>query len=122
MIKDQSNKPIDKRPNEKFTEDIKKKYQDFAKEHLGFEFNDVALFITALTHKSYVNEHRNIRVEHYERLEFLGDAILELVSSDFLYRNFHEQEGIMTAWRASLVRTESIGAASEEIEIGRAHV
>lgn len=105
----------DKRPKEQFTKDLVEKYQSFAKEHLGFEFNDISLFITALTHKSYVNEHRNISVVHNERLEYLGDAILELVTSDFLFRNFDEPEGIMTAWRSALVRTESIYAASEEI-------
>ena len=110
-----SAKTEDKRQNEQYSRDTLDEYQKFAKEHLGFEFNDVTLFITALTHKSYVNEHRNTKIEHNERLEFLGDAILELVTSDFLYRNFCEPEGIMTAWRSALVRTESIYAASEEI-------
>ncbi len=105
----------DNRPAEKFNKDTIDLYQNFAKEHLGFEFNDITLFITALTHRSYVNEHRNMHIEHNERLEFLGDAILELVTSDFLFRNFSEPEGIMTAWRSALVRTESICEASEEI-------
>jgi len=104
----------DKKP-EQFTKEMLDTYQDFAKEHLGFEFNDITLFITALTHKSYVNEHKNTKIVHNERLEFLGDAILELVTSDFLFRNFSEPEGIMTAWRSALVRTESICEASEEI-------
>lgn len=89
-------------------------YQEFAKEKLGFEFNDINLLVTALTHRSYVNEHKSSS-EHNERLEFLGDAILEMVSSDFLYRNYSEPEGIMTAWRAALVRTESIGDAGKEL-------
>ncbi|MBQ6486106.1 ribonuclease III [Candidatus Saccharibacteria bacterium] len=105
----------DKRPPEHFTRDTLDKYQEFAKEHLGFEFHDITLFITALTHRSYVNEYKKIHIEHNERLEFLGDAILELVTSDFLYRNFNEPEGIMTPWRSALVRTESIAEASEEI-------
>lgn len=108
-------KTEDGRAPEKFNKDTIDLYQNFAKEHLGFEFNDITLFITALTHRSYVNEHRNMHIEHNERLEFLGDAILELVTSDFLYRNFDEPEGIMTAWRSALVRTESICEASEEI-------
>ncbi len=90
------------------------KYQDFAKEKLGFEFNDINLLVTALTHRSYVNEHKTAH-EHNERLEYLGDAVLELVSSDFLYRNYDFPEGIMTAVRAALVRTESIGAAGREL-------
>ena len=59
-------------------------YQQFAKEKLGFEFKDINLLITALTHRSYVNEHKKSATEHNERLEFLGDAVLELVTSDFL--------------------------------------
>lgn len=86
-------------------------YQDFAREKLGFEFGNIQLLITALTHRSYVNEHKKSTSEHNERLEFLGDAVLELVVTDYLYRNFDEQEGILTNWRAALVRTESIGAA-----------
>ena len=90
-------------------------YKEFAKEKLGFEFNDIMLLVTALTHRSYVNEHRASTIDHNERLEFLGDAVLELVSSDFLYRNYDEPEGIMTALRAALVRTESIGNAGKEL-------
>ncbi len=97
------------------TPDQKQAYQDFAKEKLGFEFNDIDLLITALTHRSYVNEHKKSVKEHNERLEFLGDAVLELVSSDFLYRNYSEPEGIMTAWRSALVRTESIGESGEAL-------
>lgn len=90
-------------------------YQDFAKTKLGFEFKDINLLITALTHRSYVNEHKKSASAHNERLEFLGDAVLELVTSDFLYRNYHQPEGIMTAWRSALVRTESIGAAGQKL-------
>jgi ribonuclease-3 len=90
-------------------------YQDFAKEKLGFEFTNIQLLITALTHRSYVNEHKKSVNEHNERLEFLGDAVLELVVTDFLFRNYNEPEGILTNWRAALVRTESIGAAGVEL-------
>ncbi len=93
-------------------------YQNFAREKLGFEFHDIKLLMTALTHRSYVNEHKQSARDHNERLEFLGDAVLELVTSDFLYRNFDEPEGTMTAWRSALVRTESIGAAGEELGYG----
>jgi ribonuclease-3 len=80
-------------------------YQDFAREHLGFEFKDIQLLITALTHRSYVNEHKKSVTEHNERFEFLGDAVLELVVTDYLFKNFTEQEGILTSWRAALART-----------------
>lgn len=86
-------------------------YQDFAKQKLGFEFENIQLLITALTHRSYVNEHKKSVSEHNERLEFLGDAVLELVVTDYLYKNHAEPEGVLTSWRAALVRTESIGAA-----------
>ncbi len=90
-------------------------YQDFAREKLGFEFGDIQLLITALTHRSYVNEHKKSVNEHNERLEFLGDAVLELAVTDFLFNNFSEPEGILTSWRSSLVRTESIGDAGDKL-------
>lgn len=90
-------------------------YQAFAKEHLGGEFQNLDLLITAFTHRSYLNEHRKTVSEHNERLEFLGDAVLELVVTEFLYGNYSEPEGILTNWRSSLVRTESIGAAATRL-------
>lgn len=90
-------------------------YRDFAREKLGFEFSDIQLLVTALTHRSYVNEHRKSVSEHNERLEFLGDAVLELVVTDYLFKNFGEPEGILTSWRAALVRTESIGDAGDRL-------
>ena len=90
-------------------------YQDFARKYLGFEYNNIQLLITALTHRSYVNEHKKSVSEHNERLEFLGDAVLELVVTDYLFNTFSEPEGILTSWRAALVRTESIGDAGEKL-------
>lgn len=90
-------------------------YQDWAKENLGFEFSDIQLLITALTHRSYVNEHKKSVSEHNERLEFLGDAVLELAVTDYLFHNYDEPEGILTSWRAALVRTESIGDAGAKL-------
>lgn len=92
-------------------------YQEFARERLGFEFTNLDLLVTALTHRSYVNEHKSVS-EHNERLEFLGDAVLELVVTKYLYEHFTEPEGVLTAWRAALVRTESIGAAGEALGYG----
>lgn len=93
-------------------------YQAFAREKLGFEFTNIDLLITALTHRSYVNEHKKSVSEHNERLEFLGDAVLELAVTEYLYANFSEPEGILTAWRAALVRTESIGDAGDKLGYG----
>lgn len=90
-------------------------YQDFARESLGFEFSNLDLLITALTHRSYVNEHKKSAREHNERLEFLGDAVLELAVTDFLFNNYSEPEGILTSWRAALVRTESISDAGQKL-------
>ena len=93
-------------------------YQDFAREKLGFEFTNLDLLITALTHRSYVNEHRKSVHHHNERLEFLGDAVLELAVTEYLFTHFSEPEGILTAWRAALVRTESIGDAGDKLGYG----
>lgn len=90
-------------------------YQEFAREKLGFEFDDIEILVTAFTHRSYMNEHKKSAKVHNERLEFLGDAVLELAVTDYLYRNYDEPEGILTSWRSALVRTESIGAAGEAL-------
>jgi len=87
-------------------------YQTFAREKLGANFNNVDLLVMAFTHRSYLNEHKKTVKEHNERLEFLGDAVLELVVTEYLYAQYDEPEGILTNWRSSLVRTESIGAAA----------
>jgi len=91
-------------------------YQAFATDKLGVTFKDIQLLITAFTHRSYLNEHKKTVSEHNERLEFLGDAVLELVSTEYLYGNFSEPEGVLTNWRSSLVRTESISAAASRYE------
>src|SRR4051812_4026224 len=87
------------------------KYQAFAKEHFG-GFKDIDLLVTAFTHRSYINEHKKTAYEHNERLEFLGDAVLELIVTEYLYNTYSEPEGILTNWRSALVRTESISAAA----------
>lgn len=87
-------------------------YQTFAKEKIGITYDNIELLVTAFTHRSYVNEHKKTAREHNERLEFLGDAVLELVVTEYLFNNFSEPEGILTNWRSALVRTESIGAAA----------
>ena len=95
------------------TADEAERYQEFAREKLGFEFKNIDLLVAALTHRSYHNEHKES--PHNERLECLGDAVLEMVTSDYLYRHFVQPEGVMTSWRSSLVRTESIGAAGRDL-------
>ena len=90
-------------------------YQQLANDKLGGEFANLDVLITAFTHRSYLNEHKKTVKEHNERLEFLGDAVLELVVTEYLYSNFSEPEGILTNWRSALVRTESISAAGERL-------
>lgn len=92
------------------------KYLDFSKATLGVEFKNKDLLLLAFTHRSYVNEHRKTVSEHNERLEFLGDAVLELIVTDHLYGNYQEPEGVLTNWRSALVRTESIGAAAKRLD------
>lgn len=91
-------------------------YRQFALSTLGTDFQDIELLVTAFTHRSYVNEHRKTAKDHNERLEFLGDAVLELVVTDYLFNNFTEPEGVLTNWRSALVRTESISTAAKTME------
>lgn len=90
-------------------------YQTFAQDKIGVTFSNLDLLVTALTHRSYVNEHKKTVKEHNERLEFLGDAVLELVVTEYLYGNYPDPEGVLTNWRSALVRTESIGAAASRL-------
>jgi ribonuclease-3 len=96
-------------------QDVSPPYIQFATDTLGVEFNNIELLITAFTHRSYLNEHKKTVFEHNERLEFLGDAVLELVVTEFLYGTYDDPEGILTNWRSALVRTESIGAAADRL-------
>jgi len=89
-------------------------YKKFAENTLRVHFDDINLLVTAFTHRSYVNEHRKTAKEHNERLEFLGDAVLELVVTEYLYKNYEDPEGTLTNWRSSLVRTESISDAAKQ--------
>jgi ribonuclease-3 len=91
-------------------------YIQFAQDKLGVTFQQVDVLVTAFTHRSYLNEHRKTVKEHNERLEFLGDAVLELVVTEYLYNHYSEPEGILTNWRSALVRTESIGGAAARLE------
>lgn len=92
-------------------------YRKFAEEKLNLTFNKIELLVTAFTHRSYLNEHKKSVKEHNERLEFLGDAVLELVVTEFLYDKYDEPEGVLTNWRSALVRTESIGDAAQKLDM-----
>ncbi|GLO65962.1 MULTISPECIES: ribonuclease III [Oceanobacillus] len=89
-------------------------------EHLGISFKQKALLKEAFTHSSYVNEHRKQRLSDNERLEFLGDAVLELAVSQYLYRNNKDMpEGEMTKLRAAIVCEPSLKNFAEELEFGK---
>ena len=89
----------------------------FAKQ-LGVSFNKPELLIEALTHRSYLNEHHDYTGSHNERLEFLGDAVLELATTDFLFNKFPTKtEGELTAYRASLVNTVSLALSAQALGV-----
>tara|TARA_B100000508_G_scaffold140089_1_gene140096 strand:+ start:4198 stop:4914 length:717 start_codon:yes stop_codon:yes gene_type:complete len=91
---------------------------DKIQELLGVQFTDTTHLLSAVTHRSYLNEHREATWDHNERLEFLGDAVLELVVTDYLFAKYPEKpEGELTAVRAALVNTTSLSAASEQLGI-----
>jgi ribonuclease-3 len=88
-------------------------------ETLGYDFNDLALLQRSLTHRSFINESPDQALEDNERLEFLGDAVLDMVSSDLLYNRYPEMpEGRMTSMRAALVRTETLARLASYLGIG----
>lgn len=89
-------------------------------ERIGYSFKDIALLKQALTHSSYANEQKINKLPNYERLEFLGDAVLELVSSEFLFReNPSMPEGQLTKMRASMVCEPSLAFCAKDLELGQ---
>ncbi|GCE20504.1 ribonuclease III family protein [Dictyobacter kobayashii] len=89
-------------------------------EILGVKFQDPKLLRLALTHRSYIYETPGVGQSSNERLEFLGDSILALISADFLYRTFPDlSEGELTDVRAVLVRTETLAKFANEINLGK---
>ena len=93
---------------------------ELLEERIGYQFQDKRLLKQALTHSSFANEQKINKWEDYERVEFLGDAVLELVSSDYLYRT-HPQlpEGELTKMRSSMVCEPALAYCARDIELGR---
>ncbi len=88
-------------------------------EKIGYKFKDEALLKQAMTHKSYANEMQINKASSYERLEFLGDAVLELITSEFLFRGHTDvQEGELTKMRASMVCEQSLAFCARDLNIG----
>lgn len=88
-------------------------------ERLELEFDDKTLLMRAFTHRSFLNEHPSAN-KHNERLEYLGDAILEFLVSKYLYNNYSDRdEGDLTSFRAAIVRTEALAQTAAELDYGK---
>jgi ribonuclease-3 len=84
---------------------------------LKISFNNKDILKSALVHRSYLNEHKSFSLDHNERLEFLGDAVLELVVTEYLYKNFSNPEGELTNWRSSLVNFKMLASRAEDLDL-----
>ncbi len=92
-------------------------FQKFS-EKIGVTFNDINLLKQACTHRSFLNENKGAGLEHNERLEFLGDAVLELVITSYLYRKFpNKHEGDLTSYRSALVNTHSLSRVATALGV-----
>ena len=94
--------------------------KDFAKfeEKIGVAFKNIDLLKQAVVHRSYLNEHPKFGLNHNERLEFLGDAVLEIIVTEYLFQNYPQTpEGDLTNWRASLVNAKMLAIIAHEIEL-----
>ena len=89
-------------------------------ERIGYTFKNKALLMQAVTHSSFANEQRINKKPHYERLEFLGDAVLEMVVSAYIYKHYPDRrEGEMTRMRAAMVCETALAYCAEDLELGR---
>lgn len=93
---------------------------DTLEQRLGVRFADRNILTQAFTHRSYLNENGNVGLTHNERLEFLGDAVLELVVTEYLYERFPDNpEGELTSWRAALVNAKMLSLIAKELDFGK---
>ncbi len=83
---------------------------------LELKFKKKDLMVQAFCHRSFLNENPDCNLEHNERLEFLGDAVIELVVTEYLYKNFKNSEGELTSWRASLVNSEILAKVAKSLD------
>ncbi len=82
---------------------------------IGIKFKNKKLFQQAFVHRSYLNEHPKCGLDHNERLEFLGDAVLELAVTKYLYKNYSNPEGELTTWRAALVNSKMLSEIATKL-------
>src|SRR3989338_1498790 len=97
--------------NQAYTE---KKFSELENK-IGIEFKSKNFLVQALVHRSYLNENRDFPLAHNERLEFLGDAVLELIVTEYLFENYLNPEGELTNWRAALVNAKMCAKIADEI-------
>jgi ribonuclease-3 len=89
---------------------------EILEKNLGLQFKNKDLLKHAFTHRSYLNENPELKLEHNERLEFLGDAVVELIVTAYLYKEFPEKaEGDLTNWRAALVNAKMLTSVAQEL-------
>lgn len=93
--------------------------KDFKKleKKINVKFDNLDLLRQSVVHRSYLNEHPSFELGHNERLEFLGDAVLELVVTEHLYNNYENPEGELTNWRASLVNSKMLAKMASQVGI-----
>ena len=82
---------------------------------LGLKINNTDIYLSAFTHRSYLNENRGFALPHNERLEFLGDAVLELAATEYLYKNYPHPEGELTNFRSALVNYKMLSAIASRL-------
>ena len=101
----------------KFTDlsEVKERNFKSLEELIGINFKHKEFLVQAFIHRSYLNEHRDFPLGHNERLEFLGDAVLELITTEFLFSEYGNPEGELTNWRAALVNARMLAQVAHEI-------
>ncbi len=95
--------------------------KDFSKleKKLNLKFENQNLLVQAFVHRSFLNENPDFHLNHNERLEFLGDAVLELIITEYLFKEYPDKsEGILTNWRAALVNAKSLSKTANELGLG----
>jgi len=88
-------------------------------EKIGIKFKNQDILAQSVVHRSYLNENPGFKLAHNERLEFLGDAVLELVVTEYLYNNYPNPEGELTNWRASLVNARMLSETAKELDLDK---
>ncbi len=108
-------------PPSNLPESMQNKRESFAKfqDSIEIHFKDERLLHQVFVHRSYLNENPGFPLNHNERLEFLGDAVLELIVTEYLYQNYPNPEGDLTNWRSALVKGQMLATIASELEMGQ---